>query len=99
MYVDLRGLADGDKVVYARTIHRKPEEERWNKELIMAMKGSPSRPDPTAEGIEIPIRIRFPNEDGAEPAEWRKIKRKDYLFSKIVQVYQNPSSLFLQLKK
>ena len=40
--------------------------------MILGMKGSPARPDPTIEGIEIPIRIRFPNEEGDEPAEWRK---------------------------
>ena len=40
--------------------------------MILGVKGSPARPDPTTEGIEIPIRIRFPNEEGAEPAEWRK---------------------------
>ena len=54
-------------VVKAWAIRRKPEEEKWNKELILGMKGTPARPDPSVEGVEIPIKIRFPADEGREP--------------------------------
>ena len=46
-------------VVRAYAIRRQPENERWDGKLIQEMKGTPSRPDPTKPGLDVPIKVRF----------------------------------------
>ena len=52
------GTRDG--VVRAWAIKRKLEGERWDKELITNMTGTPSRPNPQTQGADIPIRVNLP---------------------------------------
>ena len=56
------GLADrsdeilvyGDEGVRkARTIRRRPEEERWRKDALMAVRGTPLQPNPGANDVRI----------------------------------------------
>lgn len=49
--------------VKAWAVKRRPEEERWNKEAIWDMVGTPSQPDPSKSGVSIPIKISIPNCD------------------------------------
>ena len=51
----LIGTIEG--VVRARTIKRRPEDERWNAEAILNMAGTPARPNPQAPGHDIPVHI------------------------------------------
>ena len=51
------GTPDG--VVKAYSVYRKALGERWDKEKIKNVKGTPQQPNPNAPGLEIPIRIRF----------------------------------------
>ena len=44
--------------------------------MILGMKGSPARPDPTTEGIEIPIRIRFPDEEGPSRQNGESLEKR-----------------------
>ena len=37
----------------ARTIKRRPEEERWRKEALMAVQGTPLQPNPGANDVRI----------------------------------------------
>ena len=53
----LIGTAQG--VVRAWAIKLKPEDEKWDAELIRNMKGSPAQPNPNKSGLNVPIRITF----------------------------------------
>ena len=51
------GLNDG--VVRAYAIRRKDDGNRWDPLRIKGIKGTPSQPDPSKPGINIPVRVRF----------------------------------------
>ena len=53
-------------VLRAWSVKRRPEEERWNADLIRGMQGTPQRPDPSKPGVDVPIRI---NVDFTRPRE------------------------------
>ena len=40
-----------ENTVLALAVRRRPEGERWNKEMILEIKGTPAKPNPTSEGI------------------------------------------------
>ena len=46
-------------VIKARTIWRRPYSERWNKDMVESMRGTPLRPDPSSNSSRIPVRIRM----------------------------------------
>ena len=54
-------------VVKAWAIRRRPEEERWNWEMVNDMRGTPGCPVPGRGGIRIPIRIRVNVDEAAVP--------------------------------
>ena len=59
-------------VIRVYDIKRKDEKERWNKEKILNMKGTPRQPDPSKPGAGIPTRVSFDSVDkqdvdGPEP--------------------------------
>ena len=41
----------------ARTIRRRPEEERWDREQILSVRGTPLQPNPEGEGNRIRTRM------------------------------------------
>ena len=51
------GTSEG--VVRAFSVKRFPEGERWNKEAIQKMQGTPQRPNPAKPGLNIPIKVNF----------------------------------------
>ena len=55
------------------------EEDRWDKELIEEMAGTPDRPNPHAPGNYIPIKINFPKHepDQKDESEWRKARQEE----------------------
>ena len=61
------GTAEG--VLRAYSIKRLDPEERWNKDLIAAVRGTPQQPDPRRQGFRVPIRVSFdePTSDGVPP--------------------------------
>ena len=56
-------------VVRAWTVKRKVEEEKWNGEKIKEMRGTPSQPNPSMPGINIPIMINIDPVDARAEAE------------------------------
>ncbi len=54
-------------VVRAHSIKRREPEQRWDKEAIKAMIGTPQQPDPTKPGAKIPIRVSFDAAEAGEP--------------------------------
>ena len=53
-------------------MRRKIEEERWDGDAILHMKGTPPKPDPLGPGTDIPIRINVEVDNpGLEPQEVR----------------------------
>ena len=50
----LIGTEEG--VVGAWTVRRLIESQRWDKDLLVNMKGTPKRPDPNSTGTDVPIR-------------------------------------------
>ena len=65
-------------VVRAWAIKRKAEGDRWDKDLIKNMKGTPAKPDPSGNGVEIPTRISLPKTEGDEVStEWRKPRQEE----------------------
>ena len=79
----LVGTADG--VVRAWAIKRKAEGERWCKERIQNIRGTPQRPNPNMPGSDIPIHVRVHLEEpGMMPADVRParnegVPRRTYL--------------------
>lgn len=55
-------------VIKARSVRRKPEAERWDKEMCKAMRGTPRSPVPGRPGDHIPTTITVAN-GGAEDQE------------------------------
>ena len=39
------------------------ESQRWDKDLVNSMKGTPKRPDPNMPGLDTPIRVNIRPED------------------------------------
>ena len=56
------GTADG--VVKAYSCKRRPEDERWDIEAIDRVQGVPHQPNPRKIGLQIPIRVDIPDEQG-----------------------------------
>jgi len=54
-------------VVRAYSVKRREPEQRWDKEAIKGMVGTPQQPDPTKPGLKIPIRINFDTAEAGEP--------------------------------
>ena len=46
-------------VVRAWAIKLKPEDEKWDADLIKNMKGTPAQPNPNKMGLNVPIRVTF----------------------------------------
>ncbi len=59
------GTAQG--VVRAYSIKRREPGQRWDREAIKGMVGTPQQPDPTKPGAKIPIRVNFDEAQGGEP--------------------------------
>ena len=57
--------------VKAYSIERKPLGERWDIERIKRLRGTPQRPNPDKQSIEVPARVNFdgPDEVEVEPAQ------------------------------
>ena len=53
-------------IVRAYAICRRPDGEKWNRELIMSVKGTAEMPMPGGRSTEIPIRVPVRRGD-AEP--------------------------------
>ena len=51
---------------------RKPKEERWHKDKIIKMTGTPRQPDPSKPGGRIPVRVNFEEAEEGEPIESRQ---------------------------
>ena len=66
----LIGAPEG--VVRAYSISRKPEDQQWDGPTVLASKRTPAQPDPSKDGIEIPIRIRFDTAEEGEVIETRQ---------------------------
>ena len=49
-------------VIRCYACRRMPETERWDKEAIIGMKGTPQKPNPRKMGMSIPIRIQLDGE-------------------------------------
>ena len=45
--------------VRAYAIKRKPDDQRWDAELLKDLKGTPQQPDPERAGITVPISVRI----------------------------------------
>lgn len=60
----LVGTVEG--VVRAYAYKRMDEEQRWDRDAIRAMKGTPARPNPNKPGTDVPIRITV---DGIDEEE------------------------------
>ena len=78
--------------IKARAVKRRPEEERWNKEAIWEMVGTPSQPDPSKAGVSIPIRISVPNCDDIPldevvPPKEPEAPRRVYIKQRHLQQY------------
>ena len=74
----LVGTEEG--VIRAWSVKRLSEGERWSKEKIEKMQGTPGQPDPSKPGIKVPVRITMPEE--AMPTATREpesVGRKVYL--------------------
>ena len=71
----LIGTKEG--VVRAYDVKRRPEEERWNAEMIKNMKGTPQQPDPSKPGASIPIQVTFDKDDAEEEAKAQAPKREN----------------------
>ena len=50
--------------VVCRDFRRRPEGERWNREMLDGMKGAPWQPTPGRDSIEVRCRVNVPS-DGA----------------------------------
>ena len=58
-------------VVKAWAIKRRPGDEKWDGNLVKEMQGTPSKPNPNAPGVTIPIKISIPGGDRMDPEEVR----------------------------
>ena len=54
----LVGTASG--VVRAWSVKRVSESDRWNLAMLKAMRGVPGQPDPSQQGVRIPVSITMP---------------------------------------
>ena len=56
-------------VIRCYACRRMPETERWDKQEIIGMKGTPQKPNPKKMGLSIPIRIQLQEDKniGVEP--------------------------------
>ena len=70
----LIGTAEG--VVRAFAVIRKQEGQRWDKERIKGMRGTPQQPDPRRGGMRIPLRITF-DEPSTEKEEETTLPKKE----------------------
>ena len=68
----LIGTKEG--VVRAYSVTRKAEEDRWNGDAILQMKGTPQQPNPNKPGAVIPVQVTFdaPEEGEAEESSEKK---------------------------
>ena len=84
------GTTEG--AVRAWAIKRKPEEERWSKEGVKEMQGTPSQPDPGRPGASIPIRVSIPACDDVPldevvPPREGEVPRRVYIRQRHLQKY------------
>ena len=56
-------------VVKAFAVKRRPDEERWNKDAIINMQGTPEHPVPGMPGRRIPIAIHVDRHEAQEQAD------------------------------
>ena len=59
--------------IKVRAYRRKPEEERWDKEFMMSVKGLPWEPVPGSKSLEIRARYR-PEDEGGKEQERHKMR-------------------------
>ena len=60
----LVGTEHGVRRTYA--VKRLPEEERWNKDKVKNLVGTPRQPDPKRGGLQVPVQVRFEEEEPKE---------------------------------
>ena len=53
-------------VIRCYACRRMPETERWDREAIVGVKGTPQKPNPRKMGMSIPIRIQLGEEKTAD---------------------------------
>ena len=64
-------------LVRASAIKRFGETEKWDITAILAMKGTPQRPDPTKPGTHIPTRIRMEPAVPVDMTAFRPARNED----------------------
>ena len=69
-----------DEVVRAWTVRRLVEGQRWSKEAIDKMHGTPKRPDPNMAGLDAPIRISVKASDPTAEVEYVRRNRAEDIF-------------------
>ena len=58
-------------VIRVFDVIRKPKDERWSKDRITKMTGTPRQPDPKKPGGTIPVRVNFEDAAEREPVQSR----------------------------
>jgi len=69
-------VGTNEGVVRAYAIIRKQEGQRWDRERLKNMKGTPQKPDPSKDGLIIPLRITF-DEPSENLEEESQLPRKE----------------------
>ena len=59
-------------VIRVFDVIRKPKEERWSKDKITNMTGTPRQPDPKKPGGKIPVRVTFEETEEKSPVQSRQ---------------------------
>ncbi len=67
------GIPDG--TIRANTINIMHEGERWCKEMIKSVRGTPAQPNPDMPGFRIPVRVRMP--ESQTPQEATRTRARD----------------------
>ena len=78
-------------IVKCRTINRLPEDQRWNKSMILSMKGTPWAPVPKVKGDHIPVEIK---KDGSStnPEEENGTEELEIAFEKDIDLPSKPQT-------
>ena len=69
-------VGTGQGVVRAFSVKRFPEDERWNKDDIENMQGTPQRPNPAKPGLNIPIKVNFDPPEEADVIPSRPLREE-----------------------
>ena len=77
-------------VIRCYAIKRMPAEDKWNKELIAEIKGTPQQPNPTKAGLHIPIRLDVETDLGVvppAPLQSQRRARRSHRFQQRFQIH------------